>query len=101
MNLADARLGQAEHLRDFAQVQILAVIKRQHLALDFRQLFQPLEHQLLQFRLRNLFHRPFLVGIRNHFVKAARIVAVRSADGVQADELRRPDFVEQLAVGRQ
>ena len=44
MNLADARFGQIKHLRDFAQVQILAVIQRKNLALHVGKLFEPLEN---------------------------------------------------------
>src|ERR1700722_19291956 len=45
MNLADARFGHAERGGDFAQAQILKIIKGEHLALHLGQLLQPLLNQ--------------------------------------------------------
>ena len=68
MNLADARLGQAEDFGNFAQMQVLGIIERQDLTLDLRQFFQPLEDDFFEFPLRNLVHRVFLRSVRDHFI---------------------------------
>ncbi len=98
MDLADARLGEAKNLGDFAQVQILAVVKGEDFALDFGELLEALVNHLLKLGLGNFFEGAGFVGIGHDIIEAARIVALGGTHGIEAEELRGADFIEEIVI---
>lgn len=98
VNLANARLGEAEDFGDFAQAHVFKVVKGQDLALHFGKLIEPIGDHAGDFAAKRAVHRVFLAMIGQALVLGDAVVEFVLEGGVEADEGGGANLIEPMAV---
>src|SRR4030095_920049 len=98
VNLADAGFGEIEGFRNLAQAHVFKIIKGEPLSLHIGQLLKPLRHEPCQFTPKSSVQWILLPQVGKALVLRERIIVITTKTRIQANECRRSNFIEPLAI---